>query len=101
MVVNFFSNMFTATSHTVEETLFRDFPSILGTMENTLLQQMPNEEEIWEVVRALNPDSVPGANGFMGWFYSGCWDIIKKEVVAAIQDFFKGQIIPRVLTPFH
>lgn len=43
----------------------------------------------------LNPNSAPGSDGFTGWFYQGCWPIIKNDVVAAVHDFFKGSQLHR------
>ncbi|KAJ6813372.1 uncharacterized protein M6B38_143775 [Iris pallida] len=55
---------------------------------------MPSDEEVEQAVRALNPQSAPGSDGFTGYFYSHCWLIIQHDVVAAVKDFFLGTKIP-------
>jgi hypothetical protein len=42
-----------------------------------------SEQEIWETIRELPPDRVPGPDGFTGLFYKVAWDVIKADVVRA------------------
>lgn len=53
---------------------------------------------MWEAVQGLNAASAPGVDGFTGTFYVTCWSIINNDVVAAIQDFFKGADIPKSIS---
>lgn len=63
--------------------------------QNQLLQQMPNMQELKKVVFSMNPNSAPGPDGFGGKFYQSCWDIIKEDVLKAVQHFFCGYILPK------
>ncbi|XP_060217819.1 uncharacterized protein LOC132645067 isoform X3 [Lycium barbarum] len=55
-----------------------------------MLEAIPNEDEIRDAVFGLNADSTPGPDGFGGSFYQSCWEIIKHELIEAIQQFFGG-----------
>ncbi|KAH0714774.1 hypothetical protein KY284_007679 [Solanum tuberosum] len=58
--------------------------------DNNMLEAIPNEAEIKEVVFGLNLDSTLGADGFGGAFYQSCWDIIKSDLIDVIQQYFGG-----------
>lgn len=44
----------------------------------------------------LNPKyNTPGLDGFGLEFYMACWDILKEDVLEAVQDFIQGATFPR------
>lgn len=43
----------------------------------------------------LDVASVPGPDGFSGFFYHKCWDIISQDVIHVISFFFTTMVIPR------
>ncbi|KAF5442830.1 hypothetical protein F2P56_035448, partial [Juglans regia] len=47
-------------------------------------------QEIKETIFSILVDSSLGSDGFGLGFFRSCWDIVGKDVVDAIQDFFKG-----------
>ncbi|KAJ6833078.1 uncharacterized protein M6B38_342790 [Iris pallida] len=49
-----------------------------------------SDEEVEQAVRALKPQSAPGSDGFIVYFYSHCWLIIQHDVVVAVRDFILG-----------
>ncbi|WMV33589.1 hypothetical protein MTR67_026974 [Solanum verrucosum] len=46
--------------------------------------------------QTLESDSEP--DGFTEVFYQSCWDIIKGDVIAVVQHFFRGETLPRFVT---
>lgn len=42
------------------------------------------EEEVWNTIKQLPSDKVPGCDGFTGRFYKTSWDTIKEDVLKAI-----------------
>ncbi|XP_019257815.1 PREDICTED: uncharacterized protein LOC109236038 [Nicotiana attenuata] len=59
------------------------------TAEDNLMLQSPFEEqEIWDSVKACAGDKTPGPDGFSMAFFNNCWDVVKKEAVATIQNFY-------------
>ncbi|CAI9099542.1 OLC1v1036382C1, partial [Oldenlandia corymbosa var. corymbosa] len=55
-------------------------------------------EEIKRAVFGLNEDSAPGVDGFGGYFYRSCWDIISKDLWIVCQEFMLGVPIPRSIS---
>ena len=36
----------------------------------------------------MDPDKPPGPEGFNAYFFPPCWDIVKEDLVKAINNFF-------------
>uniref|UniRef100_M1E172 Retrotransposon protein, unclassified n=1 Tax=Solanum tuberosum TaxID=4113 RepID=M1E172_SOLTU len=47
---------------------------------------------------AMNPSSVEGPDCIGGKFYQSCWSSIKEDLLAAVQYFFCGKIMPKFMT---
>jgi hypothetical protein len=54
---------------------------------------LPSHNEIKAAVFALNKDSAPGLDGFGAFFFQNYWDIVKKEVIDAVLQFFSSSWI--------
>ena len=52
-------------------------------------------EEIHKVVFGMDIQSAPGPDGFGAGFFQSYWDIIKDDLIMAIQDFFQGMEQPK------
>ncbi|KAM0869563.1 hypothetical protein ACQ4PT_040591 [Festuca glaucescens] len=48
------------------------------------------EDEVWGVIREMQPDCAPGPDGFSGGFYQRAWPIIKRDIMAAVLKLFVG-----------
>ncbi|WMV13674.1 hypothetical protein MTR67_007059 [Solanum verrucosum] len=59
---------------------------------------MPTLEELRHMVFSMNPNSTPGPNVIGGKFYQACWNIIKEDLLAAVQSFFCGHIMPKFMS---
>jgi hypothetical protein len=62
----------------------------LTTKDLSDLEEAVMQDEVWEVVKSLLADRAAGPDGFTAQFYEVGWDIIKVDVVEAIQQFFYG-----------
>ncbi|CAN6572428.1 unnamed protein product [Malus baccata var. baccata] len=58
--------------------------------ENDLLSALPTDEEIKEAVFSLSASSAPGPDGFPGFFYHHCWDIVSFDVIQFVKQFFQS-----------
>jgi hypothetical protein len=84
-----------------EKEISRHFEELLGTKQARTLSlnweelnypsfnledlDLPiSEEEIKGVVASMPKENVPGPNGFIGAFYSKCWEIVKGDVIATV-----------------
>ena len=46
------------------------------------------EEEVNAVIQEIAPEKAPGPDGFIGSFYKASWNVIKGDVLAAVNYFF-------------
>ncbi|XP_026383544.1 uncharacterized protein LOC113279042 [Papaver somniferum] len=72
----------------------KDVPRILTDGDNSFLEAYPDEAEIRNATFDLNQDGAPGPDGFTDVFYKATWDIIKSNLVQAIQYCWQNNIIP-------
>ncbi|WMV30397.1 hypothetical protein MTR67_023782 [Solanum verrucosum] len=55
------------------------------------------EQEILESIRACTGDKSPGPDGLSMAFFKQCWEVIKKDLVAAIRNFHEEGLFERSL----
>lgn len=60
---------------------------LINLEESVLLEAPFEEQEILECIKAYAGDKAPGLDDFTMNFYSHCWDIIKHDLVATVQNF--------------
>jgi hypothetical protein len=60
-----------------------------AAMDLTVLEQ-PFSEEVRDTIASLPSDKAPGPDGFTGKFYKTCWDIIKVDIMAALNSLYHG-----------
>ncbi|XP_026404153.1 uncharacterized protein LOC113299323 [Papaver somniferum] len=78
-----------------EEDLFEAIPNILNEEDNDLIDAFPSQEEIKNVVFAMDPNSAPGPYGFPGCFYKYAWEVVGAELMEAIQFCWRNRFIPK------
>jgi hypothetical protein len=63
--------------------------SNLGWQPRSLLHldELVTENELQSVIMEAPKEKAPGLNGFIGLFFSSCWDIINEDLQAAINQF--------------
>lgn len=71
-------------------------PKLLNAPDNKKFDVMPTKAEIFDIIKSLPDESAAGQDGFNGFFYKSCWDIIKEDFTASIAEFIVGQELPRV-----
>ncbi|VFQ73702.1 unnamed protein product [Cuscuta campestris] len=70
-------------------------PSFLLDEDNAMLGSLLDEEEIRKAIWKLNANSTVGADGYNGFFFRQAWDVIKVDVLKAVQEFFLGIPLPK------
>lgn len=96
--VEYYRKQFTSASHVINPNILAHIPSLLTFEDNEALIAIPVEEEIKDVIHSMAPDSAPGPDGYTGKFFICFWDVISKDVTAAVQAFFKGMSLPTGFT---
>lgn len=67
--------------------------------DNAALQGKFEEQEIKNCVFSCAEDKAPGPDGFTMAFFKQCWEVIKQEVIAAIQSFHDQGYFENVSMP--
>ncbi|XP_059306523.1 uncharacterized protein LOC132057966 [Lycium ferocissimum] len=96
-VVQHFENIFKSDEPTQIQGL-ECIDRLITEEDNDMLTAIPNEEEIKNVVFAMDPNSCPGPDGYGGVFYQSCWTIIKKDLIDFVQSYFNGAALTKFYT---
>ncbi|XP_026451543.1 uncharacterized protein LOC113351839 [Papaver somniferum] len=94
ILIDYIQTKFTAQPVQISENLLEAIPQLVTAEDNSILEHLPTGEEIKNVVFELNQDGSPGPDGFTGVFYRFAWDIIKEDLIAAIQYCWSNQVNP-------
>ncbi|XP_058111279.1 uncharacterized protein LOC131254304 [Magnolia sinica] len=73
-------------------------PSLVLAEDNDMLMKLPSFQETQQAVHSLPLDGMSGPDGFIGAFFSRCWDIIGSDIHKAAESFFRGENMPRAFT---
>jgi hypothetical protein len=52
------------------------------------LYQPFSEQEIKQVIFSAPKEKAPGSDGFVGLFFSSCWEMIKEDTIRALHQFY-------------
>ncbi|KAL9688438.1 hypothetical protein QQ045_032859 [Rhodiola kirilowii] len=99
--VTYFQRLFGGFSSNADEMVEDLIQPLISTEQNAYLTHLPEEEEIKATVTSMDPTSSPGPDGFTGKFFRSYWDIIKFDLVEAVQGFFKGLQLPNLISSAH
>jgi hypothetical protein len=89
-MVNHFTNLFSTTSPVFDDSLNDLFDVVINDEENSVLCAIPDEVEIFQAISSLGLHKAPGPDGMTGLFYKTYWPIVKQNVIASVQSFFRG-----------
>ncbi|XP_041995777.1 uncharacterized protein LOC121745902 [Salvia splendens] len=96
--VQFFQNLLAPEPTVLEEPdLSLINPSPPSDDMNSLAKD-PEAEEVKRAVFGISGDSAPGPDSLTATFFQACWEIIGRDVVAAISQLFHGVYLPRSVT---
>ncbi|XP_024630529.1 uncharacterized protein [Medicago truncatula] len=95
-VVNYFMNLFGTNPFLQDQMLVEEvIPQLVGGNINAMLTMLPSHEEIRNAVFSLNKESAPRPDGFRAFFFQTYWDIVQREVIDAVLQFFtSGWLLP-------
>ncbi|XP_042493881.1 uncharacterized protein LOC122073364 [Macadamia integrifolia] len=69
-------------------------PRLIDEVDLLSLDAIPGPNEIKRAVWDLDPDSSPGPDGYPGYFFRCCWNIISGDFERAVNDLFTSGLMP-------
>ncbi|XP_042485796.1 uncharacterized protein LOC122066038 [Macadamia integrifolia] len=69
-------------------------PRLIDDVDLLSLDSIPSPNEIKRAVWDLDPESSPGPDGYPGYFFHCCWNIISGDFERAVGDFFTSGTMP-------
>ncbi|KAH0773047.1 hypothetical protein KY290_010184 [Solanum tuberosum] len=94
----FFEQQFSQETTCRDYFILRRLSRVVDEYDNKMLTELPNMEELKEVVFSMSSVSSPGPDGISGKFFQFCWNIISSDLLMVILDFFAGNELPRAFT---
>lgn len=85
----YFKSLFTSSSLSITQEIFRDFVPRIQTSLNEHLIGKVSKEEIKATVFSIKPQSVPGEDGMTGVFFQQYWDVVGDLVTQEVMRFFE------------
>lgn len=77
----------------VNSSLIQQGPVVTASQRKMLEEQF-TEKEVKETVWAINGDKSPGPDGYGNKIFKDSWEIVGKDVIEAVMEFFrKGEIL--------
>ena len=88
-VISYFSDLYSSPNVCTPNSLIQEvIPNLVSHSDNGFLTAIPSDAEIHKAVFASNADVAPGPDGFGCCFFQIFWEVVQKEVCAAVRQFF-------------
>ena len=90
-IVRFYEDLFSSDLVHIDQDLFIVDDIVLSLdsqEENSLLVAIPSAKVIHDAVFAMDALSPHSPNSFSSRFFQRCWEIVGRDVILAVQDFF-------------
>lgn len=97
LFVSYYSNLFSSGMHSFPIDLQQLItPSISATVNAELLSNPPREE-ILQAMCSMHNSKSPGPDDMSPLFYKKFWSIVSCDVISAVQSFFTGGQLSKVV----
>lgn len=68
---------------------------LVSDLDNHAFLALVTLQEVKSAVFELDSGSLSGQDGFVGCFYTSCWDVIAQDLFLSVLDFFSSAPIPQ------
>ena len=95
-IVSYYKSLFFSSNFVLQDQELLDevIPQMIDDTTNNLLTMIPSEAKVRNAVFNLNHDSARGPDRFGASFFQQYWEIVKKDVYAAVLQFFQTGWLP-------
>lgn len=73
----------------------QNIPTIVTVDQNASLTTFSSLDEVYHVMQDTDENNTAGPDGYNGFFYTVCWEIIKIDFHTTICELFAGFDLPR------
>lgn len=94
MVTEFYEGLFLAQENLQPESILEHVPSKVTDAMNERLARPYTEGEVEHALHLMGVNKAPGPDGFTAGFYQLHWDLLGREVTAAVLNFLNGGTLP-------
>ena len=94
-VVSFFASLYKSEVHEMEDELFEVVPKLISNSDNEVLTGLASMAEVKGVVFSMSVESAPRVDGFFGKFFQVAWELIKEDLLLAVNFFLRGGVVLR------
>lgn len=71
-----YGNLFSSSPIHLDVSLFEHVNATVTDIDNHDFCAIPSPNEVFQAIQIINPTISPGNDGFTGYFYRVCWNII-------------------------
>lgn len=103
-IERYFCNLFTpnvCSLEYMEEVISKAIKPCVTNEQNEKLKAIPSAEEIKEALFSIHPEKAPGPDGFSACFFQSNWEVVGRDIIQEVQDFFKSGNMPRTINETH
>ena len=69
--------------------------------QNAKLTDIPSAEEIKEAMFSIHQKKSPGPDGFSACFFQSNWEVVGRDKIKEVQDFFSSGWMPQIINETH
>lgn len=97
VAVDYFQDLFSTSVPTDMDASLRFIKNKVSGTTNDFLTAEPTEQEIKKALFDINPDKAPGPDGMTSRIFQRFWNIMHKDIIRLVQDFFiDGNFDPKL-----
>lgn len=93
--VGFYRGLLSGDAGQFQQADFDTIPTLVTAEDDVVLCREPDIDDVRRAVFSIDPESAPGPDGFCSRFYQVCWDIVGRDLLDAVLDYFRGSAMPR------
>jgi hypothetical protein len=94
MTIGFFQQLYTADSGVCPNELLQLIEPNISEETNNMLCRDFSDEEIVGALFQIGPSKAPGTDGFPTRFFQRNWNVVKKDIIPGVKEFFHTGKMP-------